>query len=213
MLVFFDYLPSQNGWKVRQMLRHLGQPHRTRLVSIFEGEGRRPEYLAVNPSGAVPAIALEDGRVLAESSAILTYLAHGTPFLPSERFAAAKVHQWLSFEQMYVESTIGSLRYWTLTGKLPHRPGALVEAKRTAARRSLAILDAELRSKPFITGERYTIADLSLYAYSHLAGDIGLPPSDYPALAAWIGRLEGLPDFDGTHHPYSIDPFAGRELP
>ncbi|HKZ73491.1 MAG TPA: glutathione S-transferase family protein [Steroidobacteraceae bacterium] len=213
MLTFYDYLPSQNGWKVRQMLRHLALPHRTELVSIFEGAGQTPEYRAVNPTGAVPAIRLDDGRVLSESNAILVYLAHGTPYLPAERYAAAKVHQWLSFEQMYVESTIGSLRFWTLTGKLAKRPAPLVEGKRNASLRSLAILDAELATRPFIAGETYTIADISLFAYAHRADDIGMPVRDYPNLAAWIERLEAQPGFDATHHPYSTDPYAERELP
>ncbi|HKE47260.1 MAG TPA: glutathione S-transferase N-terminal domain-containing protein, partial [Rhodanobacteraceae bacterium] len=98
MLTLFDYLPSQNAWKVRQLLNHLGMPYRTESISIFEGEGQRPEYLAINPTGAVPAIRLDDGRVLAESNAILTFLAEDTPYLPKDRFERAKVAQWLSFE-------------------------------------------------------------------------------------------------------------------
>jgi len=107
MLTLFDYLPSQNAWKVRQLLHHLGQPYRSEYVSIFEGEGRRAEYRRINPTGAVPAIRLGDGRVLAESNAILVYLGEGTRYLPGDTFDRAKVHQWLSFEQQYVEMTIG----------------------------------------------------------------------------------------------------------
>src|SRR5689334_21630026 len=97
MLTLFDYLPSQNAWKVRQLLHHLQAPYRTEHVSIFEGEGQRPEYLAINPTGAVPAIRLDDGRVLAESNTILAFLAEGTAYLPSDAFGRAKVLQWLSF--------------------------------------------------------------------------------------------------------------------
>src|SRR5262245_46702924 len=86
VLTLFDYLPSQNAWKVRQLLHHLGTPYRTELISIFEGEGQRPDYLAINPTGAVPAIRLDDGRVLAESNAILMFLAEDTPYLPKDRF-------------------------------------------------------------------------------------------------------------------------------
>src|ERR1043165_2509443 len=99
MLTLYDYLPSQNAYKVRLLLSHLGLPYRTEMVSIFEGAGQDPAYLAVNPTGAVPALRLDDGRVLAESNAILTYLAAGTQYLPAEAFAAAKVQQWMSFEQ------------------------------------------------------------------------------------------------------------------
>ncbi|MGH8310301.1 MAG: glutathione S-transferase family protein [Steroidobacteraceae bacterium] len=213
MLTFYDYLPSQNGWKVRQILRHLDIPHRTRQISIFEGEGQTPEYRAINPTGAVPAIRLGDGRALSESNAILAYLAHETPYLPNGRFEAAKVCQWLSFEADYVQSTIGSLRYWTLTGKLGKRAPDLVESKRTASRRSLAILNAQLADRPFITGETYTIADISLFAYAHRAEDIGISLRDYPNFVAWIDRLKAQPGFDATHHPYSIDPHSARELP
>ncbi len=131
MLTLYDYLPSQNAWKVRQLLQHLQRPYRTQLVSIFEGEGRREDYQAINPTGTVPAIRLDDGRVLAESNAILMFLAEGTPYLPDDAFGRAKVWQWLSFEQERVESQIGALRHWTLTGKLPRRPEVLVEMKRS----------------------------------------------------------------------------------
>src|SRR5690349_3156356 len=99
MMTLYDYLPSQNAWKIRQLLQHLAVPYRTVEVSIFEGEGRTPAFLALNPTGRVPALQLDDGRALAESNAILAYLADGTAYLPNEPFARAKVHQWLSFEQ------------------------------------------------------------------------------------------------------------------
>ncbi|WP_218921059.1 glutathione S-transferase family protein [Massilia putida] len=91
MITLYDYLPSQNAWKVRLLLNHLDLPYRTEIVRIFEGEGQRPEFLAVSPTGAVPALRLSDGRTLAESNAILTYLAHGTPYLPEDAFGQAKV--------------------------------------------------------------------------------------------------------------------------
>jgi len=213
MITFFDYLPSQNGWKVRQILGHLRLAHRTTYVSIFEGGGQKPEYLAINPTGAVPAILLQDGRPIAESNAILAYLAHGTPYFPAEPYAMAKVLQWMSFEADYVQVTLGSLRYWTLTGKLPQRAAELVASKREAGRKALAIMDRELASRPFIAGEEYTIADISLFAYSHLAGDCGIDLEGYPNVLSWIGRLKAMPGFDATHHPYSIDPHSGGELP
>ena len=113
MLTLFDYLPSQNAWKVRQLLHHLGQPHQTVLISIFEGEGRTDAFLRISPAGTVPAIRLDDGRVLAESNAILMYLASGTRYLPDDTFERAKIAQWLCFEQERVESVIGSLRQAT----------------------------------------------------------------------------------------------------
>lgn len=211
MLTLYDYLPSQNAWKVRQLLAHLQRPYRTRLVSIFEGEGRSADFRAISPTGTVPAIELEDGRALAESNAILMFLAQGTPYLPDDAFARAKVWQWLCFEQERVESQIGALRHWTLTGKLPRRPEALVELKRNAGRNALEILERELTSRDFIAGERYGIADIALFAYASQAGEAGYALEPYPRLRAWIARVEAQPGFLAEMHPYSIDPHSGRE--
>lgn len=213
MLTLFDYLPSQNAWKVRQLLNHLQRPYRTEYVSIFEGEGQRPGYLAVNPTGAVPAIRLDDGRVLAESNAILAFLAEGTPYLPADAFDRAKVLQWLSFEGNYVEPAIGTLRHWILTGKDARRPRELVESRRAASMKALAILDRELASRPFVAGEAYTIADISLFAYTSGAGEAKLPLGDFANVSAWIARVEAQPGFLAKTYPYSIDPHSAGELP
>jgi glutathione S-transferase len=212
MLTLYDYLPSQNAWKVRLLLNHLGIPYRQAWVSIFEGEGRRPDFLALNPSGRVPVLQLEDGRTLAESNAILAFLADGTEYLPADPFARAKVHQWLNFEQEQVESVIGALRHWTLTGKLARRPPGMVEGKRAAALNTLRILDEQLALRPFIAGARYTIADMSIFAYASRAGDAGLALEPHPHVRAWIARVEAQPGFLATMHPYSLDPHSGNEL-
>ena len=212
MLTFYDYLPSQNAWKVRQLLAHLQRPHRTRLVSIFEGEGATAAFRAISPTGTVPAIELDDGRTLAESNAILMFLAHGTPYLPDDAFARAKVWQWLCFEQERIESQIGALRHWMLTGKLARRPPALVELKRNAGRNALAILERELAARDFIAGAHYGIADIALFAYASRAEEAGLPLQPYPRLRDWIARVQAQPGFGAAMHPYSIDPHSGREL-
>jgi len=210
MLTLYDYLPSQNGWKVRQLLRHLDLPYRTVPVSIFEGEGRQPEYLRINPTGTVPAIALEDGRTLAESNAILAYLAEGTPYLPGDAYGRAKVLQWLNFEQERVESVIGSLRYWTLTGQLAKRGPALVELKREAGLRALSMLDAELGTRPFVAGESYGIADIALFAYASRADEAGFDLAPYSRFQAWIERVRAQPGHLAETFPYSVDPHAPR---
>ena len=213
MLTLYDYLPSQNGYKIRLLLNQLERPFRTEIVSIFEGQGQCPEYLAINPTGAVPAIRLEDGRVLAESNAILFHLAEGSRFLPADAFQRAKVLQWMSFEADYIQATAGSLRYWTLTDKLGRRPAAMVEAKRQGALKALAALDRELTQSPFIVGDDYTIADNSLFAYTHVARDADLPLGDYRNVIAWIERVRNQPRFVERVYPYSIDPHSSRELP
>jgi glutathione S-transferase len=213
VITLFDYLPSQNAYKVRLLLNHLGQPYRTTLVSIFEGEGQRPEYLAINPTGAVPAIRLDDGRVLAESNAILSFLAEGSRYYPDDPFVRAKIQQWMSFEADYVQATLGNLRYWILTGKRERRPTQLVQSKRHGALRALNILDTQLANRPFIVGDDYTIADISLFAYSHLAPDAEIPLSEYPHFASWVERVQQQPGFLDKTYPYSIDVHSAKELP
>lgn len=188
MLTLHEYAPSQNCWKVRVLLGLLGIPYRTQPVAIFSGESRTDEFLALNPAGATPALVLEDGRAIAESNAILCYLAEGTRFMPTNRFARAKVMEWLFFEQYYVEPVIGSLRFWTLAGRLEVN-AALVPAKRETAVRALSALERTLSSSPFLAGDDFTIADLANYAYTHLSADCGFPLDPYPAIARWVARV------------------------
>jgi glutathione S-transferase len=213
MITLYDYLPSQNAWKVRQLLHHLQIPHRTEIVSIFEGEGQTDEFRAINPWGAVPAVRLDDGRVLSESNAILWYLSGGTRYRDSDSFAEAKVLQWLSFEADYVQTSVGSLRYWTLTGKLGARSPDLIEGKRATAARALGILDDQLAKRPFIAGKNYSIADISIFAYAHLAGDADVQTGHLGHFTAWVERVRGQERFLAEMFPYSIDPHAAAELP
>jgi len=213
MITLYDYLPSQNAYKVRLLLTQLQLPYRTEIISIFEGEGQRPEYLAVNPTGAVPAVRLDDGRVIAESNAILFFLAAGTAYLPEDRFVQAKVLQWLSFEGDYVQSTVATLRHWVMTGKAARRPAALVEAKREGSLKTLAILDRELADRAFLAGPAYSIADIAVFAYVHRAEEADLPLADYPNVVRWIDRVRSQPRFLAETFPYSIDPHSGGELP
>ena len=208
MLTLHDYLPSQNGWKARVLLGLLKIPYESRMVSIFEGESHTDAFLKLNPAGAVPVLELEDGRAIAESNAILISLAQGTPLLPADRFRHAKVMQWLFFEQYYVEPVIGSLRYWTLTGRL-ERNQAMVQAKREAGVRTLAALERSLAAAPFLVGNDLTIADIAVYAYSHRAEDCGFSIADYPMLMAWIDRVRDAIGPDYPVHPYSNDPHSG----
>jgi len=212
MLRLYDYLPSQNAWKVRLLLSHLGLEYERAPVSIFEGESHSEAYLEKNPAGAVPVLEVEPGRTIAESNAILCYLAEGTSYLPQDRFERAQVMQWLFFEQSYVEPQIGSLRYWTLTGKLAKRSEDAVAGKRASSLRALAALERHLARRTFLVGERYTIADMAVYAYAAHADEAGLDLERYPAFRAWISRIEAQPGFLRERFPYSIDPHASREL-
>ncbi|TPK82778.1 glutathione S-transferase family protein [Mesorhizobium sp. B2-4-13] len=208
MLTLHDYLPSQNGWKVRVLLGLLETPYDSHPVSIFEGESHTDAFLALNPAGAVPVLQLQDGSAIAESNAILTYLAEGTSFLPSDRYRRAKVMQWLFFEQYNIEPVIGSLRFWTLTGRL-ERNQAMVAGKREAGARTLAALDRSLGETPFLAGSDFTVADIAVYAYSHRAGDCGFSLPDYSAFAAWMERVRDAIGPGYPVHPYGIDPHSG----
>jgi glutathione S-transferase len=188
MLTLHDYLPSQNGWKVRTLLALLDIPYRLEPVAIFSGESRTEAFLGKNPAGAIPVLELEDGRAIAESNAILCYLAEGTRYLPGDRFLRAKVMQWLFFEQYYVEPTIATVRYWTLTGRLDAN-AALVPERRDKAMRALRGLQSALAIGGFLAGDALTIADIAVYAYGHLAADAGIDPTPFPAVTAYFDRV------------------------
>ena len=208
MLTLHDYLPSQNGWKARVLLGLLKIPYRSRLVSIFEGQSHTGAFLALNPAGAIPVLEIEDGRTIAESNAILAYLALGTPFLPADRYQHAKVLQWLFFEQYNIEPVIGSLRFWTLTGRL-ERNGHMVAGKREAGAGALGALERGLTNAPFLVGGELSIADIAVYAYTHLAQDCGFLLADYPTVLAWTDRVRDAIGPDFPVHPYSVDPHSG----
>lgn len=213
MLTLYDYLPSQNAYKIRLLLSQMGLAFQTEIVGIFAGEGQKPEYLEINPTGAVPAIRLDDGRVLTESNAILAFLADGSIYLPQDRYLRAKVAQWMSFEADYVQNSIGSLRYWTMTGKLASRPPALVEIKQEGSLRALSVLERHLTANNFMIGSQYTIADMSIFAYAHRADEAGIELSPFPHFNRWVERVKTQPNFLDVVHPYSIDPLSMQELP
>ena len=211
-MTLYDYLPSQNGYKVRLLLNHLDRPYRSVVVSIFEGAGRAPEFLAKNPTGAVPVLELEDGRVLPESNAILSYLAEGTPYLPDDAWARAQVHRWMYFEEDYIQNGLASLRHWCMTGKLARRSAELVAAKRSLSEKTLQLLDGWLLDRDFLVEAGYTIADMSVFAYVSRAHEAGLPLSAYPAVDAWVARVRAQPRFLDTVYAYSTDPHSSLEL-
>jgi glutathione S-transferase len=190
---------SANGLKIRLLLGELGRACEEIAVDIFRGESRTPEFFARNPDGRVPVLETDDGRFIPESNAILYYLAEGTPFFAGDAAARAAILGWLFFEQNQLEPTLGTARYWYLTGK--HRGRETVyESKREAAQRAIETLERGLRGKSFLVDNRYSIADIGLYAYTHLAPEAGftLPP----AVAAWCARVEDQPGWVPGPDPY-----------
>jgi glutathione S-transferase len=208
----YDYGPSQNCFKVRLLAAHLDLRLDIVPVSIFTGEAASPEFLAKNPMGGVPVLETDAGECLAESNAILAFLAEGTRYLPQDGIGRAQVLRWLMFEQRYVQTSISRLRYWTLTGKLD-RFAREVPTAHALGNRALDVLDGEFAKRPFIAGDAYTIADMSIFAYSHVAGDADFDLSVRKNLTAWLDRVRRQPGFAGEVIPYSADAYSSETLP
>ena len=205
----YDFLPSANGYKVRTLLAQLGIPYELVPVDIFAGESHTADFHAnKNPDGRIPVLEPEPNRFLAESNAILLYLAEGTRLLPEDRFARAQVNQWLFFEQNGVEPNLGTARYWRLTGREALQPEAFRQ-RVAGGVRALEVLERHLRTRTFLVEERYTVADLGLFAYVHLAPDAGVELTPYPSVLAWIGRVKAQPGFQGALPPYPANARVG----
>ncbi len=193
MLRLYDYLPSGNGYKVRLLLGRLDIPFERVELDIVAGETRTPEYLAKNANGRIPLLELEDGTYLAESNAILFYLAEGTELLPDDRLRRARVLQWMFFEQYSHEPNIASPRFWLQhAGMTPERE-AMLPAKREAGYAALGVMEAHLENHDFFAAGRCTIADIALYAYTHVAGEGGFELSGYRCVLDWIARVAAQP--------------------
>jgi glutathione S-transferase len=188
----YDYLPSGNGYKVRLLLHQLGIPFERVEMDILRGETRTPEFLAKNPNGRIPTLELEDGTHLAESNAILCYLADGTPFLPADRLERARVLQWMCFEQYSHEPNIATVRFW-YHRELTDERRALLPAKRELGEAALRVMDGHLRTRRFFVGESYTVADIALYAYTHVADEGGFELAPHRAIRDWLERVRAQP--------------------
>ncbi len=189
----YDSGPSGNCYKVRLLLSHLGLPYDQVKVDVFNRENRQSLLGDKNPSARVPILEFDDGRTLGESNAILLYLAENTPYLPDGRFERARVMQWLFFEQNLHEPNIAVARYWKSLVKQADRFPEQMRAKLDGGRSALQVMERHLQSRSYLTGERYTVADISLYAYTHVAPEAGLPLDGYPSLRAWIQRIMDQP--------------------
>ena len=194
MLTLYQQQDSGNCYKVRLALSHLGVPFRTVAVSSFDGSTRRPEFLAKNPIGKVPTIELDDGRFLAESNAILLHFAEKTRLLPADSYDRAKAYEWLFFEQYVHEPAIAVRRALSVYPErraeaTPERMAALLEA----GNRALAVLECRLESTDWLAGNAFSVADISLYAYTHMAGDGGYDLAAFPGISRWLQRVSALP--------------------
>ncbi len=193
MLKLYDFLSSGNGYKCRLVLHQLALPHERIELDILQGETRTPAFLAKNPNGRIPALELADGTVLAESNAIMCYLADGTPLLPQDRLQRAQVLQWLFFEQYSHEPFIAVARF--IRHFLPEDSPRHAELPRLerGGNAALSVLEQRLVDHPFLVADRYTIADIGLYAYTHVADEGGFDLGGYPAVRAWLQRVAAQP--------------------
>jgi len=191
MLRLYDYLDSGNGYKVRLLLNRLAIPFELLEVDILKGESRTHDFLKRNPNGRIPVLELEDGTFLPESNAILFYLAEGTPYLPDDRLDRARVLQWMFFEQYSHEPNIATVRFWLNHGALTPERAAMLPDKRRQGHAALAVMEGHLSGQPFFVADRFSIADIALYAYTHVAPEGGFELSGYPAVRAWLDRVAG----------------------
>jgi len=192
MLKLYDFLESGNGYKVRLLLHQLDIPYQRIELDITRGETRTPDFLARNRNGRIPTLELEDGTALAESNAIQFYLAEGTPFLPAGRIERAQVLQWMFFEQYSHEPYIAVVRFWCHTGEAEKRPDE-VAARRQRGYDALAVMEDHLHHRDFFAAGRYTIADIALYAYTHVAHEGGFDLAPFTAVNAWLARVRSQP--------------------
>jgi glutathione S-transferase len=195
MLTLYDYADSGNTYKARLLLAQLKLPYRSVVLDIDRGETRTPEFLAKNPNGRVPALALEDGTILAESNAILCYLADGTPLWPAERRARAQVLQWMFFEQYSHEPYVATPRYVIRHLGRDHPRAAELPARIERGHQALRVMEGHLASTPFFVDARYTIADIALYAYTHVAHEADIDLAPYPSIRAWLARVASEPGY------------------
>jgi glutathione S-transferase len=201
-MILYDYLDSGNGYKIRLLLAQLAREYRWVELDILHGATRSPSFLVKNPNGRIPTLELDDGTCLAESNAILWYLADGTPYLPAAKLERAQVLQWMFFEQYSHEPYVATPRFILkhLPEDSPRR--AELPQRLEQGRSALAVMERHLTGRQFFVGERYSIADIALYAYSHVAHEAQLDLGPYPGVRAWLERVAGQP----RHVPLAAKP-------
>jgi glutathione S-transferase len=193
MLRLYDAPLSGNCYKVRLLLSHLERPYERVDVNLLSAESRRESLEGRTPIGKVPVLELDDGRCLAESNAILWYLARGTPFLPTDPFAQAQTLQWMFFEQNNLEPNLAVARQWVVILKEAERHREALKAKYEAGGTALSVLDRHLERRRFLLGQQPSVADVSIYAYTHVAEEGGFDLEPYAAVRAWLTRMAKRP--------------------
>jgi glutathione S-transferase len=200
----YDYAASANCYKVRLLLANLGVEYERVPVDIFAGGTLTDEFAAMNPARTTPVLELDDGTFLQESNAILLHVANGTPLLPDD----PQVFRWLFYEQADVVPAIGGLRFRLITGRLSPED-AEAQRRRAASDEVLALLDAQLAQQDFFVGASYSVADVGIYGYVHVAREAGLDLQPYAALGDWFARVQAQPGYMNDLEPYPPNSHAG----
>jgi len=193
MIKIYGDLQSGNCYKVKLLLNLLAIDHHWIKVDILAKETQQAEFLALNPNGKIPLLVLENHEVLSESNAILNYLAQNTAYLPDDTFKRAKVLQWQFFEQYSHEPYIAVARFINKYLGLPTDRLTEYQQKQIGGHKALAVMEQQLQHTPYLIGDEYTIADISLYAYTHVANEGGFSLTDYPAIQTWLSRISSHP--------------------
>lgn len=194
MLKLYDYLPSGNGYKVRLLLTQLGISFQLIERDILKGETRTPEFLAKFPNGRIPAVELDDGKLLFESNAIISYFSENTNYSSKDAFERALILQWLFFEQYSHEPYIASVRYLVHVGpEVPDPRRAMLDTMIRRGYDALEVMEKHLAPREWFVGNNYSIADIALYAYTHVADEGGFDLRKYPAIRGWLARVKAQP--------------------
>jgi glutathione S-transferase len=192
-LLLYDSPVSGNCYKVRLLLAHLGIPYERRELSVVDRSNRSEVLGDLNPAQRVPTLVLDDGRALGESGAILWYFAEGTEFVPEDRYERAQMLQWMFFEQYDHEPALAVVRFWVAYSGRPEAFADRLEERMAAGYRALDAMERHMDGRIFFVGDRLSLADIALYAYTHVAPEGDFELDSYPAIGAWLDRVAAKP--------------------
>ena len=193
MYKLYDFLPSGNGYKVRLLLTQLQIDFKLIELNILNKETRTSEFLAKNPNGKIPLLEIAPNKYISESNAILYYLSQETEYFPQDKYQQAQVMQWLFFEQFSHEPHIATTRYWISILKQTDKYQEQIKQKQKLGYAALNIMEQHLKNHDFLVADKYTIADIGLYAYTHVAEEGGFEISKFPAILAWFKKIKSQP--------------------
>ncbi len=195
MYRLYDFLPSGNGYKVRLLLTQLAIPFVLVELDILREETRTEDFLAKNPNGKIPVLETAPNKFIAESNAILYYLSQDTPYFSQDREEQTQILQWLFFEQYSHEPNIATPRFWITELKQADKFHQEIVQKRKLGYAALNLMEQHLQTNTFLVAQRYTIADIALYAYTHVAPEGGFDLSLFPKIQEWLKRVESQPNY------------------